>query len=486
MGNKVAKPGAPNSSAVRLPSASNELVRPTAQTRPSLSTGVFVDPNPRLPIARGSTGNSRNMGPETPTYLKTGPLEPISYVKPANNLLKPGYFEHDTDPNLKGRTKETAVCNLANKQRMYDGIHRVISEMLGKNLTTVDYKDYTFSFYETAGIPKYSIITDNCFYHNIIKVFKLFNKKDANQRNILSELFKYEPGDEYKVNFVYHEDQNQPSNLFLKLNMHIDPIKDDRDNHYKIHFCVKEEYALYVFLKAMKLLKRYYENERGIFRQIVGKILLEFRYSQDYKGIQGTNHMAPTIVLYSMTSDPGDIKGVLEYLMKNFSLEEHMNMGALKLSGSSSYIPYGNIRISPILYFAQGDRVNKLETYVENRRSKTITNKSIPPWLSTMLQQASDNPSLVDKGKLFFGSDIDLSDPKHILHRKCTESPLCYFATNETMLDPSTLDGIDIFVEQAKHELPTDVPSIPLQTAAGRRKRHHKTRRSKKRRGPKM
>jgi hypothetical protein len=160
MGNKVAKPGAPNSSAVRLPSASNELVRPTAQTRPSLSTGVFLDPKPRLPIARGSTGNSSNMGPETPSYLKTGPLEPISYVKPANNLLKPGYFEHDTDPNLKGRTKETAVCNLANKQRIYDGIHRVISEMLGKNLTTVDYRDYTFSFYETAGIPKYSIITN--------------------------------------------------------------------------------------------------------------------------------------------------------------------------------------------------------------------------------------------------------------------------------------------------------------------------------------
>jgi len=285
-------------------------------------------------------------------------------------------------------------CNIHVEQRMFENIFNLILQLSQEpDLTKTDYTKFRFSFYESFGIPSGSYV-NSCFFSNIKTIFKRLNNRSGFQKlfrgnpgeNILDKFFEYPPEKYGESKFTINEWAGQPANLYLYSNLSNAP-ETNNEMHYKIHFSVKEEYALYVLLKVHKLARKY-NDSKNIKFTISTKIVLDawysiyrlkkevlngYSYPPVYGGIKKPDPLkgfraSPNIVLYTNTDNAEEVKGILEMLIGGFSEEEQSAIGTIHLNRTASaLIPAGNVRISDMICFTKGDRAIKQGKVRANR-----------------------------------------------------------------------------------------------------------------------
>ena len=285
-------------------------------------------------------------------------------------------------------------CNIHVEQRMFENIFNLILQLSQEpDLTKTDYTKFRFSFYESFGIPSGSYV-NGCFFSNIKTIFKRLNNRSGFQKwfrgnpgeNILDKFFEYPPEKYGESKFTINEWAGQPANLYLYTNLSNTP-ETNNEMHYKIHFSVKEEYALYVLLKVHKLARKY-NDSKNIKFTISTKIVLDAWYSiyrLEKETLNGYSYLpvhegqkrpdplkgfkaSPNIVLYTHTDNAEQVKGMLEMLIRGFSEEEQSAIGTLHLNRTvSALIPAGNVRITDMICFAKGDRGIKQGKIKANR-----------------------------------------------------------------------------------------------------------------------
>ena len=364
-----------------------------------------------------------------------------------------------------------ATCPLVKEQEIFSNIMKVITTMKEdpQFLTPGDpkyYEKYRWSFYEPFGIPQYSS-TDDCITRNYRTLFKRFNKRGDWQsyfrgtignNTILDNFFNNPPGtcafnlfEDYSPKYKH---RRQPSNLYLMTNWQLpNTINDSKD--YKIHFCVKEEYALYALMKAITIMNNRAKEKTkitGIEYPSTGKILTKFRHSMyPYEDMPGVKYAEPTIVIYSYTDKAEEVKEILEEFIKAFP--ESDDIGLCEL-GKSERIPYGNIRLNKLLCFAKGDRTMKILTVSQNLFDKqnkesygakyTPVEKTIPSWILEMINKCKTSDEVNKRSQHFFGHNIcDDKFSSITSDNKCDIQPFCYLSQTLDCLDPNTINGIE-------------------------------------------
>lgn len=237
--------------------------------------------------------------------------------------------------------------------------------------------------------------------------------------------------------------ESQPYNLFLRMNVidnngkyRVD--KMEKPTEYKIHLCVKEEYAFYAFLKL------------GIvffpeFRKIYPDDYLELKWnldarmsrlsSEDSELKRRNGGPAATIVIYTRTSTLEVIKFMLRTLIASFP--EADAIGFMELTGTLT-LPYANVRLNKMLCYAQGDRVNKLQTKRSDSKKKNgeRSRKYIPDWIID-IQSKCGTEEANKLSQLYLG--IDICTIGEILHDEQCVDDICYLAVDKNVLDPRAI-----------------------------------------------
>lgn len=298
-------------------------------------------------------------------------LQPVRFIPPNNAAFNP-----NNGPFSKPKfTQSIEMCPLVKEEEIFTNLMNLLQSMKDTNFIQPGengyYTKYKWSFYETFGIPTYSLV-EQCLKNNYRTLFKKFNYRGpvrtwwrGNPSNNFLDTFFEAPLDTCIFNlftqYSYkYEHGSQPDNLFLIINWKMqNPIKDM--TNYKLHFMVDEGYALYVLMKAMMIVYNR-DKRKGVNIQRTGKILTDFRLSKfPITGPRAPevvrNTVAPTIVIYTASDSADEAREMLEELLAAFP--EHEEIGLMSL-GQSNLIPFGNVRLNKLICYAQGDRNTKL------------------------------------------------------------------------------------------------------------------------------
>lgn len=352
------------------------------------------------------------------------PVDPVS-----ENTVQ--YYNPDA-PLIDGKFTGQRLRNTEfNEGKMTDSVYEHIVKMNTNNYEVMagtnpdNYRWSLFAQFDPP-IPPYSHFINDTTYEKIAKVFE--NLLMWKGTNILNTYFNM-PRATNKI-LVYLE---QRVNVYIDNTINLDKyyfsVLSKYD--YKIHLCVKEEYILYTLFKALKVLYEAYPR-----RHFNCKFTLEIRSShltsKDTGALSDKVNSGPlaNIFIYPTTRDASLVRSILNTLLKAFP--EEAQIGSMELTGRIT-LPFGNVRLSHMLCYAQGDRGQKLDKKILNKQnSATVSTKVIPKWLTVMKEKCSKN------SQLFFGIPLCDSDTKY--DEKCIDA-ICYMAMDDTMLDPNTVDS---------------------------------------------
>lgn len=356
------------------------------------------------------------------TYRKQrgGELLSIKYVNPEIPITN----QKDLNTNEKNTTFDPDI--------IYISIRDVITRMndtYDEVMAGTAPESYSWSLYDQLNIPKYSLIHEAYIpnLHTIFIPLHHFGSVSIKDTDFLNS------------SMVLDILKNQPTNIFI--NLKGEPARVNNVKAYKIHLCVKEEYVLYAMLKVLQVMKKYNADAKRTV-EIKCKMVIDKR-SQKLTAANTlllsdeiNGGVAPSIVVYPQTQDANELRIILNLILKAFPEEE--KIGNMELTGTMT-IPFGNIRLNHMLCYAQGDRSNKLDYKIYNKRSQAVSHKFIPAWLTKMKGECSTSSELQSKNsELFFGFPICDSDA--VYNAQCID-PICYLAVDETMLDPHTVDS---------------------------------------------
>ncbi len=391
------------------------------------------------------------------------------------------------------------TCPLVKEEEIFTNLMKVVTTMKDDPhfLTPGDakyYEKFRWSFYEPFGIPQYSF-TDICMKMNYRTLFKRFNKRGDWQsyfrgtignNTILDNFFNNPPGtcafnlfEEYSSKYKHNR---QPENLYLMTNWQLPNTINDKVD-YKIHFCVKEEYALYVLMKAITIMNNRAKEKTkvtGIDYPSTGKIitdLVDSMYpSKEYRS--GVTYALPSIVIYTYTDKAEEVKEIIEEFIRAFPESEDIGLCEL---GEPERIPYGNIRLNKLICFAKGDRGMKLRTVIDDmfkKREKESygsnyipVEKTIPPWILQMINKCKSSDEVNKRSQHFFGLNIcDDTYSTIVSENNCDIQPFCYLSPTTDCLDPNTIKGIEGFEPTGEYSV------AEVSTAVGGRKRTRRLR----------
>jgi hypothetical protein len=373
------------------------------------------------------------------------------------SLLNVNYRPPDNEFNMKKRVNFTSVakCPDVKEEEIFANLLRVIMTMKEDPSFLISgdpgyHETFKWSFYEAFGIPPYSF-TNICMQSNYKKIFNRLNK--SADTHILDDFLNNTPDtsviDIFEENSEkYHQDK-QPYNLFLITNWHLPNLIDDSVD-YKIHFCVKEEYALYVLMKAMTIMNNRAKEktrETGIAYRSIGKIMTFFEYSKNTIIDGGIRYALPTVVIYTGTTSKTTVRSILEEFIRAFPESEEIGLCEL---GNPERIPYGNIRLNKLICYAKGDRGMKIKAVKSNMMNLRLksgyrTQKTIPPWILEMRNTCRISSEASRRSKHFFG--VDLCKPEYsnlVSNSRCIVQPFCYLSPTLDLLDPNTIKGVQV------------------------------------------
>jgi len=295
---------------------------------------------------------------------------------------------------------------------------------------------YKFSLYDLIyKITPYSYVSKEAwqsFVSVLTNIGPYAHKESDVSKSFLTKLLGVES--------CFFNMEHQPYNLFLRQNI-LDKRGRYRDDvkegplEYKIHLCVKEEYAFYTFLKLGVV---FFPE----FRKIYPDKYLEMKWNLDarmthlsaddtvYRKINGGP--AASIVIYTRTSTKDVITFMLRALLTGFP--EADTIGFMELNGNLT-LPYANVRLNKMLCYAQGDRGTKLRAKRNNLTMKngSRSQKYIPDWVID-IQSKCGTEEANNLSQLYLG--IDICPIGDVLHDdKCVDD-ICYLAIDKNMLDP--------------------------------------------------
>jgi len=377
---------------------------------------------------------------------------------------------HYTTPSSNSNT---FTCPLVKEEEIFTNLMKVIMTMKEDSSFLTPggpgyHERFRWSFYEPFGIPQYSI-TDNCMKINYRTLFKRFNKRDNWQayfrgvigdNNILDNFFNNPPGtcvfNLFQEISTKYRRGRQPDSLFLIINWQSPYTINERNERigYKIHFCVKEEYALYVLMKAMTIMNNRAKEKTkitGIEYLSNGKIITTFEDSKNTIRESGIRYALPTVVIYTYTDKADEVREILEEFIRAFPESEDIGLCEL---GNPERIPYGNIRINKLICFAKGDRGMKLKIVSQDIFDKDDKKrfggkyipleKTIPPWILEMINKCKTSEEVNKRSQHFFGVNIcDDTYSSITSENKCDIQPFCYLSPTVDCLDPNTIRGIE-------------------------------------------
>ena len=163
---------------------------------------------------------------------------------------------------------------------------------------------YTWSMYEQLGIPQYSFVRP----HYLSKLRVPF--KRLNYRGVLRSLLRGNPGNGVLDTFFggsniakFDNFHDQPGNMYLNVNINkwSELSAGGYQSYaYKIHICVKEEYALYTILKLMLHMKNKHPNE-----VVRSKIIMDHR---------GSHLLNTNTIISSVDFDGGFMQTIVLYI----------------------------------------------------------------------------------------------------------------------------------------------------------------------------
>ena len=407
----------------------------------------------------------------------------------------------------------THILTSQNDQRIFTSLLELL-RLIKANphfLTDGIYEPYRWSFFEQFGLDPYSVLLSKTAFENIKHMFKRFN-----YRHLPRALFRGNPGENI-LDQIYGTPSNssrftipdsQEHNLYLFI-YESAPLIGSNYTDYKIHFSVKEEYALYVLIKSMKvLLDR--NNALGRKERLGGKIILDlnrtkYPVSSEKESYWFGGNTVPTVVIYPITHVAAHVKDIIERLIAAFP--EYKSIG-LMTEGQPEMIPYGNVRVNDLICYAQGDRGIKLEKKrhnygfyepvskviksIDTAKYNIITSangtldyklkgttthsalptevglpfvnvppehKHIPVWVNNMLSACDADAA--KRSVQFFG--LNMCSPHMTANIKCKSEPFCYLTYNSDMLDPNTIRGIEGLPPSERFSQPSQAQSpLPL------------------------
>jgi len=347
------------------------------------------------------------------------------------------YYYNPDIPIIDGKfTGQRVRRTELNEGKMTDSLYEHIVKMNTNNdevMAGTHPENYMWSLYTQFDppIPPYSYFFEENAYVKLSKVFE--NLVRWKNTNILNTYFNLPLGTDY-IDISLEQRVNVFIDNVINLNKYYYSLTSKYD--YKIHLCVKEEYIVYTVFKALKVLYEAFPR-----RHFNCKFTLEIRSShltsKDTGLLSDKVNSGPlaNIFIYPTSRDPAFVRSVLNTLLKVFP--EESQIGSMELTGSLT-IPFGNIRLSHMLCYAQGDRGQKLDTKILNKQNNAaVSTKVIPTWLTAMKEKCPND--IVNKNsQLFFGIPFCDSDAKY--DEKCVDA-ICYMAMDDTMLDPHTIDS---------------------------------------------
>jgi len=407
----------------------------------------------------------------------------------------------------------TQTLSGANDEAIFTSLQRLLNAAQN-NIFRVNYETFRWSFFEQLKIDPYTTFIGPAAYENIKHIFKRFNYRSGARsllrgnpgQNLLDQIYGLPLGS-CKFDIV----DTQTRSLYLLLN-NTCPSVSYNHTDYKIHFAVKEEYALYVLLKAQKIML---ERSSALGRKelLSGKIMLNFNETLVPKLASAENswfsgNLIPTVVIYINSHLAADAKDVIEKFIRGFP--EYKEIGLMS-AGHPEKIPYGNVRINELICYAHGDRAEKLMLkrhnygfYVSEDAAKVGINsavynvskntdglilykkrstgkntalrseiglplldgmtgnyKHIPGWLQGMMTACDGNSDIAKRSMHFFGTDMLCTGG---LDTTCKIEPFCYLTYNKDMLDPNTIIGIE-GLEPTNEFSRLEPTSVPLDIA---------------------
>jgi hypothetical protein len=302
------------------------------------------------------------------------------------------------------------------------------------------YDKYKFSMYDKLyKIPPYSYVSISAwrsFVEVLTQMIGIYGPKERDvKRTFLTNFFGIESY------FFYMA--SQPTNLFLRMNV-LDEFgkyratRKEKPLEYKIHLCVKEEYAFYAFLKLGFVFF-------PAFRQVYPDHYLEMKWNLDARmtHLQPGNVVyrknnggpAASIVIYTRTSTKEVIIFMLRTLLTGFP--EADTIGFMELTGKET-LPYANVRLNKMLCYAQGDRVTKLMAKRNNltKKNGTRSQKYIPDWILD-IQTNCPSEEANQMSQLYLG--VDICPTGDLLQDTQCIDDLCYLAIDKNMVDPRSI-----------------------------------------------
>lgn len=372
-------------------------------------------------------------------------------------LLKSGPSFRSLGPNVPDTTiDKTKLSNyhrtFIDEDKIFKSLYDLITNMTN-NIDEVNAgtspDNYKWSMYEQLGIPQYSF-TQPEYLRRLRIPFKRLN-----YRGPIRSYFQGNPGNGVLDTFFggsniakFDNFPHQPSNMFLSVNLN--KSKNGwggfQPYDYKIHICVKEEYALYTILKLMLYIKNKFPNK---FRN--SKLIMNHRASHllnenaIFSSVDFDGGFIETIVLYTNTADPAVVRDTLSGIIDLFPEEDII--GNMPLTGSK-ILPFANIRLNHMLCYTQGDRSAKVDRMQYDKASSVAkpgyfsprrdsSRKIFPEWFNTMKSQCKTSKEAINKNsELFFG--FPLCDTDKTFSDKCTDV-ICYMAAKYDFLDPNSI-----------------------------------------------
>jgi len=349
------------------------------------------------------------------------------------------YVEPDIAPDESGYSVEVqkSVPMMGDEE-----IGRIVQAYLS-NLDVEELKrgdqfdKYRFSLYDTLyRVPPYSYVTPSAWRGFVgfltQRVGPFTGSAEDVRETALSKLLGIES--------ALFNMASQPSNLFLRLNVldkrgRFREERRERPVEYKIHLCVKEEYAFYAFLK---LAVAFYPE----FRKIYPDEYLELKWNLDARMTrlnpddsvyrEHNGGPAASIVIYTRTAEPYWMTFMLRAIITLFP--EADTIGFMELTGNAT-LPYTNVRLNKMLCYAQGDRGTKLRTKRSNltKKNGARSQKSIPDWIFD-IKSKCDTREANDLSQLYLG--VDICSTGDTLHDEQCVDDICYLALDKNMLDP--------------------------------------------------
>jgi hypothetical protein len=346
------------------------------------------------------------------------------------------YVEPDIAPDESGYSVEVQKSvPMMGDEELGRIVQAYLSNLDVEELKRGDHSDkYRFSLYDTLyRVPPYSYVTPSAwrgFVGFLTQRVGPFTGSEEDVRGTaLSKLLGIES--------ALFNMASQPSNLFLRLNVldkhgRFREERRERPLEYKIHLCVKEEYAFYAFLK---LAVAFYPE----FRKIYPDEYLELKWNLDARMTrlnpddsvyrEQNGGPAASIVIYTRTAEQYWMTFMLRAIITLFP--EADTIGFMELTGNAT-LPYSNVRLNKMLCYAQGDRGTKLRTKRNNltKKNGARSQKSIPDWIFDIKSKCPAN----DLSQLYLG--VDICSTGDTLHDEQCVDDLCYLALDKNMLDP--------------------------------------------------